>query len=227
MKAKSTELFENFAGTTGEITATHIAGHLIVRKKSHPLDAKTDSQKIMRQYFSVYTRNWAKLTHAQRDKWNAAAREASANKTYFGITGKISGFNLYVKSNINLKLINISTDLQEPVRNIPQNPPCVKPSEISGNSIIVELTENVHTDDTVILRVAPIQIGRSDNYKGLRQMGTIAGGSRQTDITQKFHELFAPPLNGERIQIQIHAINKKSGYASAKRDALLNTTIPQ
>ena len=33
MKAKTNELFEDFTGSTGNITAAHSAGHLVVRNK--------------------------------------------------------------------------------------------------------------------------------------------------------------------------------------------------
>ncbi len=36
MKAKTNELFEDFTGSTGNITAAHSAGHLVVRNKVYP-----------------------------------------------------------------------------------------------------------------------------------------------------------------------------------------------
>lgn len=58
MKAKTNELFDDFTGITGNITASHAAGHLVVRKKVTPSYRDTEYQKIVRQNFSRFAKNW-------------------------------------------------------------------------------------------------------------------------------------------------------------------------
>lgn len=48
MKAKTNELFEDFTGSTGNITAAHSAGHLVVRNKVTPTYTDTDYQRVVR-----------------------------------------------------------------------------------------------------------------------------------------------------------------------------------
>lgn len=66
MKAKTNELFEDFTGTTGNITAAHFAGHLVVCNKVTPTYTNTDYQRVVRQNFTRFAQNWQDLTDAQR-----------------------------------------------------------------------------------------------------------------------------------------------------------------
>lgn len=66
MKAKTNELFEDFTGSTGNITAAHSAGHLVVRNKVTPAYTDTDYQRVVRQNFTRFAKNWQDLTDAQR-----------------------------------------------------------------------------------------------------------------------------------------------------------------
>ena len=118
MKAKPNELFEDFTGSTGNITATHSAGHLVVRNKVAPTYTDTEYQRVVRQNFTRFAKNWQDLTDVQRTLWAEKAKIVSASSTYYGISGKISGFNLYVRCNMNLELIGINTPLTAPVDNM-------------------------------------------------------------------------------------------------------------
>ncbi len=225
MKAKTHELFENFSGSTGGITTTHTAGHLLVRKRVRPNDANTEAQKAIRKQFSIYTRKWAKLPLEQRRKWNDQASQVAAEKSYFGIFGKVSGFNLYVKCNMNLELIDAPNELTEPARSLPQPPPFIELFEVTSSGIVVELAESVHAGDTLVVRAAPLKSGLSDNTNGLRQIATVAGGQAMADVTEAYKAVFGDPVDGEQIQVQIYAINKLSGYASARREAVSNVIV--
>ena len=119
MKAKTNELFDDFSGTTGNITATHSAGHLVVRNKIIPTYTDTEYQKAVRQNFTKFTKNWQELTDAQRDQWNAKAKAVTSNHAAFGISGKISGFNLYVRCNMNLQLVGLAPALVLPGDDLP------------------------------------------------------------------------------------------------------------
>ena len=66
MKAKPNELFEDFTGSTGNITAAHSAGHLVVRNKVAPTYTDTEYQRVVRQNFTRFAKNWQDLTDVQR-----------------------------------------------------------------------------------------------------------------------------------------------------------------
>lgn len=225
MKAKTNELFEDFSGSTGGITATHSAGHLVVRNKVIPTYTDTDYQKVIRGNFSVYTKKWGELTDGQRQKWIEKAIEVSANKSYFGITGKISGFNLYVKCNINLKLVNVVAELTEPVRSLPQKTPTIDKIEYKEEKLTVKLSEIISAEDSVVIRVTPLKPGQSTNVNGLRQVGVILGGTDNIDVTEKFIEIFGNIVEGEKLQAQAYAINTQSGFASVRQITLTTITV--
>ena len=106
MKTKPSKLFETFSGTISGLTVVNRSGQWVLRKKTNPHNPNTASQKAVRKNFSVYAGKWADLTDEQRNQWNQTAREATAKPARFGVSGKVSGQNLYLKCNINLSLLD-------------------------------------------------------------------------------------------------------------------------
>lgn len=217
MKAKTNELFDDFTGTTGNITASHAAGHLVVRKKVTPSYTDTEYQKIVRQNFSRFAKNWQDLTDAQRTLWAEKAKDVSASSSYYGISGKISGFNLYVRCNMNLELIEISTPVKEPIEEVPGLLPAFKSVDLLNSELKVTFDGNVEANDILVIRITPLSVGQSTNINGLRQVGTVAGGASEAVITEKYTAQFGTPSQGDKIQIQVYAINTRSGHASNRQ----------
>ncbi len=223
MKAKPNELFENLSGTFGELTVSNRSGQLIVHKKTNPKNANTAPQKATRKKFIHYTSKWAALTDQQRNQWNQTAREASANPHRFGVSQKVNGWNLYLKCNINLSLLDTPVELHEPVPEFPQPAPHIRQISLTTDTITVELAEPVPAGHTIIIRATPLNAGQTTNTKRLFQAGTIPEGSQTADITETFRARFGEPTNQKKIQIQIYAIHNQSGYASPRLEALSNT----
>lgn len=222
MKAKPNELFEDFTGSTGNITAAHSAGHLVVRNKVAPTYTDTEYQRVVRQNFTRFAKNWQDLTDAQRTLWAEKAKIVSASSTYYGISGKISGFNLYVRCNMNLELIGINTPLTAPVDNMTGLLPNFKAVNLSESELKIVLEGNVEENDVLVVRITPLSVGQSTNINGLRQVGTVASGTSEAIITEKHTAQFGTPATGDKVQIQIYAINTLSGYASARQTTVTN-----
>ena len=222
MKAKTNELFEDFTGSTGNITAAHSAGHLVVRNKVTPTYTDTDYQHVVRQNFTRFAKNWQDLTDAQRALWAEKAKVVSASSSYYGISGKISGFNLYVRCNMNLELIGITTPLTTPVDNMTGLLPDFKAVNLSGSELKIALEGNVEENDVLVVQITPLSVGQSTNINGLRQVGTVAGGASETIITEKYTAQFGTPAVGDKVQVQIYAINTLSGYASTRQTTVTN-----
>lgn len=53
-------------------------------------------------------------------------------------------------------------------------------------------------------------------------MGTVAGGASETIITEKYTAQFGTPAVGDKVQVQIYAINTLSGYASTRQTTVTN-----
>lgn len=222
MKAKPNELFEDFTGSTSNITAAHSAGHLVVRNKVAPTYTDTEYQRVVRQNFTRFAKNWQDLTDVQRTLWAEKAKIVSASSTYYGISGKISGFNLYVRCNMNLELIGINTPLTAPVDNMTGLLPNFKAVNLSESELKIVLEGNVEENDVLVVRITPLSVGQSTNINGLRQVGTVASGTSEAIITEKYTAQFGTPATGDKVQIQIYAINTLSGYASARQTTVTN-----
>lgn len=224
MKGKPNEMFSDFSGSTGNITASHAAGHMVVRNKTIPRYTDTDYQKVVRQNFSLFTKQWKSLTDSQRAAWAAKAVEASSNRETFGINGKMSGFNLYVRCNMNLKLVGVDPALELPSDEVATIPPVFDSIVLSENALSVNLSANVGASDIAVIRITPLTTGQSTNVNGLRQTGQIAGGEKTANILQKYTEIFNAPKAGDKVQIQIYSIHKSSGFASVRQLYVTNIT---
>lgn len=224
MKAKTNELFEDFTGSTGNITAAHSAGHLVVRNKVIPTYTDTEYQRVVRQNFTRFAKNWQDLTDTQRALWAEKSKTVSASGSYYGISGKISGFNLYVRSNMNLELIGITTPLTEPADDLTSSLPGFSSLTLADSALKISFDGNVSENDVLLVRITPLSVGQSTNINGLRQVGTVAGGAAEATITEKYTAQFGVPVVGEKVQVQIYAINTISGYASARQIFVSNIT---
>ena len=74
----------------------------------------------------------------------------------------------------------------------------------------------------LVVRITQLSVGQSTNINGLRQVGTVASGTSEAIITEKYTAQFGTPATGDKVQIQIYAINTLSGYASARQTTVTN-----
>ena len=220
MKAKTNELFEDFTGSTGNITA----GHLVVRNKVIPTYTDTDYQRIVRQNFTRFAKNWQDLTDAQRALWAEKAKTVSALGSFYGMSGKIGGFNLYVRCNMNLELIGITTPLTTPTDTMTGLLPDFKAVNLYESVLKVTLEGKVAENDVIVVRITPLSVGQSTNINGLRQVGTVASEASEAIITEKYVAQFGTPAVDDKVQVQIYAINSLSGYSSARQTVVTYIT---
>ncbi|WP_419545227.1 hypothetical protein [Odoribacter laneus] len=195
---------------------------MVVRNKVTPTYTDTDYQRVVRQNFTRFAKNWQDLIDAQRTLWAEKAKVVSASSSYYGISGKISGFNLYIRCNMNLELIGITTPLTDPVDNMTGLLPDFKTVNLTDSELKVTLEGNLEENDVLVIRITPLSVGQSTNINGLRQVGTLAGGTSEAVITEQYTAQFGTPAAGDKVQIQIYAINTLSGYASARQTNVTN-----
>ena len=100
--------------------------------------------------------------------------------------------------------------------------PDFKTVNLSDSELKVTLEGNVEENDVLVVRITPLSVGQSTNINGLRQVGTVAGGASETIITEKYTAQFGTPAVGDKVQVQIYAINTLSGYASARQTTVTN-----
>lgn len=83
----------------------------ILRTKSIPINPSTDRQQVRRSSISALTRYWAKLTDDDRKTWNDFAASNPVTDI-FGKSMRLTGFNVFCQSNINLFKIGRNTNKQ-------------------------------------------------------------------------------------------------------------------
>lgn len=123
---------------------------------------------------------------------------------------------------MNLELIGINTPLTTPVDNMTGLLPDFKSVNLSGSELKIALEGNVDENDVLVVRITPLSVGQSTNINGLRQVGTVAGGVSEAVITEKYTAQFGTPAAGDKVQVQIYAINTLSGYASTRQTTVTN-----
>lgn len=126
---------------------------------------------------------------------------------------------------MNLELIGITTPLTTPVDNPAGLLPDFKAVNLSDSELKITLEGNVGENDVLVIRITPLSVGQSTNINGLRQVGTVTGGASEAIITEKYTAQFGTPVSGDKVQVQIYAINTLSGYASARHTTV--TTIAE
>lgn len=104
---------------------------MVVRNRVAPAYTDTDYQRVVRQNFTRFAKNWQDLTDAQRALWSEKAKVVSASSSCYGISGKISGFNLYIRCNMNLELSGITTPMDNMICLLPD----FKAINLSGSEL--------------------------------------------------------------------------------------------
>lgn len=147
-----------------------------LRTKVTPVNKQSYSQQNHRSRVAELTRNWSVLTNSERNAWYDFAINNPVTDV-FGNTMTLSGFNMYVK--VNLNLINIGEErvtrpgLQPGIIQLIYNislPPDRWPS-----SIIVFNWEGdiVATTKVAVFTTAPVSAGISSGGSAYRQIAIL------------------------------------------------------
>ena len=187
-----------------------------LRSRSIPSGQMTNAQSVIRDRQQQLTRSWKGLTGSQRAAWNASVDRLGRSGD-FGNESRLSGFQVYVKLNSNLLLIERPL-ISDPVYT--DVPPIVPVSslliDLSSQFCRGEMTDN----RTSLYQWAyyssqphsPAQSGRRYTQKFLG----IDGGSTNPffSVDQGFWGHFTGALPGQQVIFSVRAINVLSGISS-------------
>jgi hypothetical protein len=172
----------------------------IVRALVIPTNPRSSAQRAVRARLVTTVRGWAGLTQLQRDAWTAAA-VALQSVPRLGLSGKLTGNQLYTKVNCNLLIIG-----GDPV-SAPPTIPTFQPLPITGlqitnvsNVIALKLVKTGSPPDGTMLRGAPpCSAGRyrSPNAVVLGTLSTPVGNA--IDITSAYTGRFGVPPVGAKV----------------------------
>lgn len=215
---KLTAIVDNISGKlNGTVFSRNKGGHYM-RSKSMPSNPKTAFQNAVRARFGAIAMLWGLLTQAQRNAWNAMAREFPYTNR-LGDTKILSGFALHQKLNTNLAIIGQSfvSDPPEPI-----SPPAIV-SLVTNVSIgegefnvTAELAQGVTAVpfSAVIMATPPLRAGVDNFQNQLRQIAVVKDIRSGVDVMAEYEARFGFLDRNKKIGISVYTIADDSGIAS-------------
>lgn len=192
------------------------------KTKSNPINPSTSFQAGVRANFTSISQSWKGLTQAQRNGWNATAKNYQTQNV-FGKTFNYTGFNLYVQLNRNLATVGIAA-----IINAPQ-PVAVDSTMLSTVNITVTVPTVTLTytpaisvaTSIAVYATAPLSQGKN-YFTGLyRKIHTLTSAdaspfNAQAQYITKFGAI--PPV-GSKVSILFKNIDEATGNAGSETSA--------
>lgn len=208
--------------SNGNVYAKNRAGNYI-RTKVTPVNPRTAAQLGQRSSVTSLSQAWRGLDEAERAAWNAAV--TNFQKTdIFGDLRKPSGFNLYMRLNLNLLAIS------EAVIDTPPVPSAVDDIVIgaltAGTTPTLSLAYTAAGSDssTIIIRATPpVSPGKSFVKSEFRQISTFVGNvASPANILSAYQAKFGSieGSGGMKIFVETVAIDTATGISGTPQQAV-------
>lgn len=195
----------------------------VVRIRAIPANPQTAEQVDVRALLSTEAKAWRALTEVQRASWKAAAMNFNS-KSRLGQSGPLTGEQLFVKVNCNLRQVGEPPVIEPPVSptfdaNVVQS---LTITNTTG-TIAIKLAASGTSDAfNLIAATPPLSQGRGRPY-GLNQLGELP--EVQTGyavITTLYVAKFGVPAVGKKIFVRSHQMS--DGYVDG--GALFSAIVP-
>lgn len=203
-----------------------VGGHVLaknrngayIRTKVTPGNPQTVAQGIVRNNFAANAQGWRGLTAAQRQAWISAVSNFIGTNI-FGDSKTLSGFQLYVRINNNLRFIS------ESVLTAPPLPTAVNAfltfSVVvaeGADTIVFTFTDPIDAGDKVIISAtAPQSAGKyfvKSEYRKIAIEDNLFVTTN--DVKIDYQAVFgAQPAEGTKVFFKMQVINKATGLAGA------------
>lgn len=202
--------------SNGNVYAKNRAGNYI-RTKVTPVNPRTGAQLFQRSSVTNLSQAWRALTEANRAAWNAAV--VNFQKTdIFGDLRKPSGFNLYMRLNLNLLAIGKSIIYTPP---IPSSVNDIVIGALSASNTpslsLAYIPAAVMSSKIIVRATPPVSPGKSFVKSEFRQISTFEGSTASpanllSAYTAKFGAI--DDMAGMKIFIETIAIDTATGISS-------------
>lgn len=178
------------------------------------INAKTPKRTGINSLLATVTSFWRTLTNAERDLWDVA----TANFPYtnrLGLVVTYSGFNLFTKFNVNRLLVKQTILLVPPSPTTVSQPTSFTMVPTINTFVIQGDPTNINVEYLVFC-TPPLSAGLSKNESQLRLVKFIPylDLSNGTSIFSAYVNIFGAPIQGQKIFLEIKAINKPTGIAA-------------
>jgi hypothetical protein len=201
----------------GHVGSKNRAGSYL-RTKVVPVNPQTASQSLVRSFVSTLSRAWAGLSEVNRNAWNGAV-EAWKKTDIFGDLKSPSGFNLYMR--LNLNLLGIGEDALD-VPPAPVDTPNVESitlSGVAGTSLSLAYVAGTVTaaQKIIVEATAGMSHGKSYAKNAFRKIAALAGGTASPFVaTTAYGSKFGSvPVAGNKVFFRVKVITIATGQASS------------
>jgi hypothetical protein len=223
LSAIVTDMRNSTAGTT--FTKNRYGN--VMKKKQTPVKQNTDYQNYWRQTQAGISKSWKTLTDSERQTWI----DGSSNFPFqdnFGNTFYLSGFSLYQKLNLNLRIIG-----ENPISTCPApaSPPAMNDFGVfvgwnSYNNywtIDVYATSESSTDGFyyVLYATQPASAGKMVIGKTIYFVEYWDAPGESADVGNNFFRFLGTPAAGQKCFFQVFIMD----VASGQRGVSLTTSV--
>lgn len=186
-----------------------------VRAKITPVNPATGSQVSVRNSFAATSQAWRGLTQAQRDAWNLVAPNFT-RANIFGDNAPLSGFNLFMRLNLNLDAVN-QAQISVPPAQVDVPGIQLVLLHIDNSSQLFEIsadTTPVPAGYSVIIRAtAALSPGKKFVSTEFRQIAVIpAGGTFPATLSSSYIAVFGSIAGvGQKVFAQSLVVSNSTG----------------
>ena len=189
-----------------------------VRTKVTPGNPQSVAQSFVRANFTANSQAWKGLTVAQRLAWNSAVSNFIGTNI-FGDSKTLSGFQLFVRLNNNLRFV-AETPLTTPP--LPTAVPGFLTFSVAvanaADTIIFTFTDPIAATEQTIISATPPQSAGKSFVKSEFRMITIADNTVVTtdDLKTEYQAVFgAQPAVGTKVFFKMQQVNIATGLKGA------------
>lgn len=198
----------------GSVYSKNRAGSY-VRTKVTPVNPQTVAQQNVRNRLATMSQAWRALAESERQSWI----DAAVNFPYtdiFGNSKTLSGFQLFVKLNVNLAITGTAQINSAPTpTEIPALAISALAADDSANTVIVTATTPVPAGFSLVIQATPnVTPGRSFVKNQYRQTQVFAAAAAGPfDISAAYVALFGDPVTGMKVSVRAFLISTTTGQA--------------
>lgn len=208
------------ADMRGKIAGTVFSknrGGAIARTKVTPSNPQTASQLVTRSRLTGFSQGWRGLTQAARDAWDTAVQNFPRTNV-FGDSTILSGHQLYIGLNSQLLAAGASQI------GTPPNPTGaaaisspVLVAAVGASTLTIAFDPDPVPANTAFIVDATTSLspGRSNVKNQFRQIGVLAAATASPgDIWAEYIAKFGVPSVGQKVHVQLRAVNTLTGEVS-------------
>jgi len=210
------------SGSVGATVFSHNRGGSYMKNKAIPLNPHTTYQVAARNLFTNFAQAWRTLTGAQQAAWDAAAPSFPiVNRV--GAVVILSGFNFYVRQNININLAGGSSIT------IPPSPGTVIAPLTFGATCIAGAISLAYTPTPVpvgqvlfVYGTPGLSTGKTFVKSQFRLFAVIAAAAASPFVaTVKYTARFGAPIAvaGQKLFFEIEPVVIASGLTGIRSEA--------